>query len=58
MNKEQDKTTPKNERILYLCDPLLNTRCKKTTCQKSCKWTKHKEYAQMENGSAIIAFQL
>lgn len=32
---------------LYLCDPTLNTSCKKTLCQKECKITHKKEYAKV-----------
>lgn len=52
---EQDKAAQKNGRILYLCDPILNTRCKKTSCQRPCRRTAHKEYAQMKDGEPIIA---
>jgi hypothetical protein len=28
---------------VYLCDPDLNPRCKKTSCQRECRFTTHKE---------------
>ena len=42
------------KRTLYLCNPKLNIKCKKSTCQKQCKWTKNKEYAQLKDGEPVI----
>lgn len=31
--------------FIYKCNPALNTECKKTSCQKCCFMTSHKEYS-------------
>lgn len=31
--------------IVYKCDPVKNTACRKTACQKECSHTKYREYS-------------
>ena len=38
-----------NER-LYVCNPQLNTQCRKTSCQKYCFHTHYKEYELQTGG--------
>ena len=46
---------------IYLCDPTLNTTCKKDMCQKGCKMTPNKEYAKIlidpKDGMKMVVYK-